>query len=63
MKRWGVVKEEEEFVAMRPLLGLSVWEHMWISEYGINGKRKYVEKWWEAVRWDQVAYRLSILAP
>lgn len=45
---------------MRPLLGVSVWEHMYITEYGWNGRRQYLEQWWQAINWQQVAHRLSL---
>lgn len=36
------------------VLCLSTWEHTYIYDYGLMGKRKYLEDWWNAVDWDLV---------
>lgn len=33
------------------LLGCNTWEHTWMMDWGIRGKRDYVEGWWAAVDW------------
>ena len=32
-----------------PVLCLSTWEHSYIYDFGLGGKRKYVEDWWAAI--------------
>ncbi|KAL1916481.1 mitochondrial 37S ribosomal protein mS42 [Calcarisporiella thermophila] len=41
-----------------PLLGLSVWEHAYLTDYGVRGKEDYVKKFWEAVDWERVYFRV-----
>ena len=40
---------------LTPVLCLNTWEHVWLRDYGVGGKREYVENWWRAVDWDVVA--------
>lgn len=42
-----------------PLLNVNCWEHAWITDYGVLGKRDYLENWWNSVNWDVVASRLG----
>lgn len=42
-----------------PLLCLNVWQHMWIPDYGILGKRSYLAAWWERIDWDRVFDRYN----
>ncbi|KAI1734350.1 Manganese/iron superoxide dismutase [Xylaria scruposa] len=37
-----------------PLLCLNTWEHVWLTDYGIAGKRDYVLQWWETIDWEKV---------
>ncbi|KAL8986270.1 MAG: hypothetical protein Q9205_000254 [Flavoplaca limonia] len=39
------------------LLGVSTWEHVWLRDWGITGKRKFLEAWWEKVDWEKVLAR------
>ena len=41
-----------------PVLVLDVWEHAYYLDY-VNNRAEFVEKWWSAVNWDDVAKRLS----
>lgn len=36
------------------LMGVNTWEHVWLTDYGIEGKRQFLEDWWERVDWDVV---------
>lgn len=38
-----------------PVLCLNTWEHVWLHDYGIRGKREYVENWWKVIDWEVVA--------
>lgn len=37
-----------------PILCLNVWQHMWVPDYGIVGKPRYLSAWWERIDWQQV---------
>lgn len=37
-----------------PVLCVNTWEHVWLRDYGMNGKRRYLVDWWECVNWHQV---------
>ncbi|KAL9946090.1 hypothetical protein D7B24_005987 [Verticillium nonalfalfae] len=43
-----------------PLLCLNTWEHTWLRDYGIGGKRAFAEAWWDAVDWSVVAEAANI---
>ena len=40
--------------SVMPVLCVNTWEHAYIYDYGLKGKRKYLSDWWDAVDWDQV---------
>ncbi|KAG9294074.1 hypothetical protein G9A89_001315 [Geosiphon pyriformis] len=40
-----------------PLLVLNVWEHAYLTDYGVNGKEKYIDNFWKCVDWDMVDRR------
>lgn len=37
-----------------PVLCVNTWEHVWLRDYGMNGKRRFLRDWWECVDWSQV---------
>lgn len=37
-----------------PLLCVNTWEHVWLRDYGVAGKRRYLENWWDRINWDEV---------
>ena len=39
-----------------PILGLNVWEHAYIPDYGVSqaGKEQYLKNWWCAINWQRV---------
>ncbi|KAL8688204.1 MAG: hypothetical protein Q9218_005823 [Villophora microphyllina] len=39
------------------LLGVSTWEHVWLMDWGIGGKRKFLEAWWDKIDWEVVTAR------
>ncbi|KAF2474730.1 Fe superoxide dismutase-like protein [Lindgomyces ingoldianus] len=45
-----------------PLLCVNTWEHVWLTDYGVRGKRDYLEAWWDKINWDEVA-QYATLAP
>lgn len=43
--------------SLMPVLCVNTWEHVWLYDYGISGKRNYLEDWWNAVDWGIVEQR------
>jgi superoxide dismutase, Fe-Mn family len=37
-----------------PLLCCKVWEHAWIQDFGVDGKEKYLDAWWDSIDWNSV---------
>lgn len=37
-----------------PVLCVNTWEHVWMWDWGVAGKRGFLEKWWDRVNWEQV---------
>lgn len=42
-----------------PLLCVSTWEHTWIRDWGMEGKRRFLEAWWDRINWEAVAHSLE----
>ena len=36
------------------LLGVNTWQHVWLMDWGIGGKKAFLEGWWKAIDWDVV---------
>ena len=32
-----------------PLMCVNTWEHVWLTDYGIAGKKRYLEAWWDKI--------------
>lgn len=45
--------------AFVPVLGLNMWEHAWIQDYGLF-KEEYIRNFWKCVNWSRVAVILNI---
>ena len=43
---------------LTPLMCVSTWEHTYLHDYGVNGKREYLERWWDSIDWNKVAANL-----
>nr|POE63263.1 putative 37s ribosomal protein s26b, mitochondrial [Quercus suber] len=37
-----------------PVLCVNTWEHVYIRDYGVEGKRQYLKDWWDAIDWESV---------
>ena len=37
-----------------PILGVSCWEHSWVTDYGVAGKEAYLANWWDTIDWQKV---------
>ena len=45
-----------------PLMCVNTWEHVWLPEFGIRGKRKFLEAWWEVINWNLVEQQASLIS-
>lgn len=45
-----------------PLLCVNTWEHVWLQDYGVRGKRQYLEAWWDKIDWDLVRQNATLSA-
>ncbi|KAL8843519.1 MAG: hypothetical protein Q9170_000023 [Blastenia crenularia] len=43
--------------SLEVLLGVSTWQHVWLRDWGIAGKRRFLEAWWEKIDWEVVFER------
>jgi len=43
-----------------PVLCVNTWEHAWMVDWGVAGKRKFLEAWWDRIDWEQVWARCEI---
>lgn len=41
-------------VELEVLTCVSTWEHCWLMDWGIGGKRGYLEAWWDSIDWGVV---------
>lgn len=39
------------------LMCVSTWEHAWLRDHGVAGKRDYLEEWWKCIDWSIVEAR------
>lgn len=37
-----------------PLLCVSTWPHVYLRDWGVAGKRQYLEAWWDCIDWTKV---------
>ncbi|KAH6675527.1 Manganese/iron superoxide dismutase [Halenospora varia] len=42
-------------IEAEPVLCINTWEHVYLADYGVAGKKQYAESWWNAIDWDQVS--------
>ena len=41
-------------VQLEPLMCVNTWQHCWLMNWGIAGKRGYLEAWWDSIDWGVV---------
>ena len=44
----------KDLLNMGPILCVNVWQHMWIRDYGLTGKKSYLVNWWDRIDWQKV---------
>lgn len=49
--------------SLTPVACLSVWQHSYITDYGVAGKRAYVDKFFENLDWEKIAARINEAKP
>ncbi|KAH7062378.1 Fe superoxide dismutase [Macrophomina phaseolina] len=37
-----------------PVLCVNTWEHVWVPDWGVAGKRAFLEAWWQRINWNEV---------
>ncbi|KAH7069411.1 Fe superoxide dismutase-like protein [Paraphoma chrysanthemicola] len=45
-----------------PLLCVNTWEHVWLKDFGMLGKRKYLEAWWDKIDWGFVRDNATLIS-
>lgn len=38
-------------VELEVLMCVSTWEHVWLLDHGVDGKRRFLEAWWDKINW------------
>lgn len=38
-----------------PMLCVCTWEHVWLRDYGVGGKRHFLENWWDRIDWEEIS--------
>lgn len=44
--------------SVMPVMCLSTWEHVWLYDFGLANKRKFLSDWWDCVDWKTVDTRV-----
>lgn len=47
----------------QPILCVNTWEHAYLRDYGVAGKRAYLENWWDRIDWAVVERTARIYGP
>ena len=42
---------------VEPVLCVSTWEHVYLRDFGVEGKQEYLQRWWDAINWGHVYVR------
>ena len=40
---------------IEPLLCVNTWPHVYLEQFGVAGKREYLETWWKSIDWGSVS--------
>lgn len=41
-------------INVTPVLCVNTWEHVWVGDWGVGGKKQFLEAWWERINWNEV---------
>lgn len=47
----------------QPILCVNTWEHAYLRDYGVGGKRAYLERWWDRIDWEVVERSARMYGP
>lgn len=42
---------------VEPVLCVNTWEHVYMRDFGVEGKQEYLKRWWDAINWGEVDVR------
>lgn len=45
-------------VEVTPVLCVNTWEHVWLRDWGMDGKERFLKRWWDRIDWS-VAHELA----
>ena len=54
MGAWSKKQLAPGGVELDVLMCVNTWEHCWLMDWGIGGKRGYLEAWWDSIDWGVV---------
>jgi superoxide dismutase, Fe-Mn family len=60
--RLGNARSVDRYNA-RPVLCVSTWQHTYLRDYGVGGKREYLERWWDRIDWTAVENQAKLVGP
>ncbi|CAA20300.1 putative 37S ribosomal protein S26B, mitochondrial [Schizosaccharomyces pombe] len=56
---WGTGFPKFRTNAIVPLLCVNLWQYAYLDDYGLNGKKMYITKWWDMINWTVVNNRFQ----
>lgn len=57
--KYALYQSLKRTYSLTPIVCLSLWQHSYLTDYGVAGKETYVQKWFDAVDWQKVQLRLD----
>ena len=55
IKRWSGAD-------IMPVMCVSTWQHAYMQDWGIDGKKQFLEAWWERIDWEKVWANAGVAA-
>ncbi|KIV94234.1 hypothetical protein PV10_02021 [Exophiala mesophila] len=43
-----------------PILCVNMWQHQWLPDYGMFGRKAYLKAWWDTIDWQVVENKISL---
>lgn len=43
--------------SVEPVLCVNTWEHVYMADFGVEGKQEYLSRWWDSINWGEVDVR------
>ncbi|ANB15814.1 mitochondrial 37S ribosomal protein MRP1 [Sugiyamaella lignohabitans] len=57
-RSFGQINSSFEVNSNVPLLNFNAWQHVYLTDYGVAGKRKFLENLFDCIDWDRVSKRI-----